>query len=397
MDDWLSLWGTMRFAVQLSRRIHARFGRFHVKQSSPVALEFLRDHIDRLARVGRLRSPPMKPNPVNGDISFSTNDYLHIRVPIVFEPTFGAGGSLLVTGRDFAHDKLERALADWFDTDGAIVFTSGYSSNCGTISALVEAGDLVISDAFNHASLVDGARLSKGDVVVVPHLDVDAISRTLRQKTARRSWIVVESYYSMDADTPDLVALRKICDELGAALLVDEAHAIGVFGPEGRGLCAERAVVPDVLLGGLGKALNCAGGFVVGCQHLVEWLWNRARTFVFSTGISPLIASVAAAHVRAARVGDDRRAILEQNTRALRDGLLLRGISPLGYGPIVPWVTGSSERTLRISDALRARGIFAPAIRPPTVPEGDARIRFTVTAGHSLQDIGRLLEAIDKL
>ncbi len=175
----------------------------------------------------------------------------------------------------------------------SLVFSSGYAANVGLMSSLPRPGDLVVSDALNHASIIDGIRLSKCRVAVVPHLDVGAVETALRDRGAGRAFVVTESYFSMDADSPDLGALRALCDRHGAALVVDEAHAVGVLGPGGAGLCAEQGVVPDALVGTFGKAFGAAGAFVAGCEALTRWLWNSARSFVISTGMSPVVAAAA--------------------------------------------------------------------------------------------------------
>src|SRR6185312_253257 len=199
--------------------------------------------------------------------------------------------------------------------------------------------------------------------------------------------------FSMDADGPDLRALRAIADERRAGLVLDEAHAIALFGPDGRGHAAAAGVVPDVLVGTLGKALGAGGAFVAGCIPLVAWLWNRARSFVFSTGLSPAVAAAALAGIRAAHDEPDRRERTLAAARRLRGGLARLGVRPLGFGHVVPWVVGEPAEAVRLSEALRAEGIDVRAIRPPSVPVGTARLRFAVTADHGDADIDRVLAA----
>ena len=219
--------------------------------------------------------------------------------------------------------------------------------------------------------------------------DLGAVESALRGRGQGRAFVVTESYFSMDADSPDLFALRRLCDEHGAALVVDEAHALGVLGPEGRGLCAQADVRADAIVGTFGKAFGAAGAFVAGCPSLVQWLWNRARTFVFSTGMSPAGAAAALAGVKAARVEPERRQRVLAAAGELRAALLVCGVTPLGFGHIVPWVLGEARVALAVAEALQARGLDARAIRPPSVPVGTARIRLTVTAAHSPTDIHR--------
>jgi 8-amino-7-oxononanoate synthase len=260
--------------------------------------------------------------------------------------------------------------------------------------ALAGPADLIVSDALNHASLIDGARLSRARIEVVPHLDVAAVDRALRRPRPGRAFVVTESYFSMDADSPDLAALRSVCDERGAALLVDEAHALGVLGPDGRGLCVEAGVSPDALVGTFGKAFGAGGAFVAGCPALVAWLWNRARSFVFSTGLSPAVAAAALRGIRTARQEPARRARVLAAAARLRAGLDRLGLRPLGRGPILPCIIGEPGRAVRFAAALQAQGIDVRAIRPPSVPAGTARLRFTVTAAHTEADIERCLAAV---
>jgi 8-amino-7-oxononanoate synthase len=292
---------------------------------------------------------------------------------------------------------LESALAAWLGTERVLAFSSGYAANVGSLSALAGAGDLLLSDKLNHASIIDGARLSRAEVLVYPHLDVEAVERALRPlrgAPGRRAWVVTESYFSMDADSPDLAALRSVCDEAGAALVVDEAHALGVFGPDGRGLCAEKGIVPDVLLGTLGKAFGASGAFVAGCEALIAWLWNRARSFVFSTGMSPVVADGARRNLERSIREPELRSRALARAAELRTGLDRLGIPTLGHGVIVPCVVGDARAAVRISKRLGDEGVFALAIRPPTVPEGTSRLRLTATAGHTSSHIERALTAI---
>jgi 8-amino-7-oxononanoate synthase len=308
----------------------------------------------------------------------------------------GATGSRLLSGEHRAHRRLEEAIARWLQVPDALVFASGYAANTGTISALAGAGDLIVSDALNHASIIDGCRLSRARVEVTPHRDVDAMRYALAAATsARRRWVITESYFSMDGDCAPLSELRALCDEYDAALIVDEAHALGVFGPQGRGLAAEMGVMPDVIVGTLGKALATQGAFVAGSSELCTWLWNRARSFVFSTGLSPLVAEISVAAVELARADDDARRELGQATVALRDACESLGLSVPreSRGPIIPVLLGSDQAAVGAAEALRARGILALAVRPPTVPEGTARLRLTASAALAPDDIARFRAA----
>jgi 8-amino-7-oxononanoate synthase len=329
--------------------------------------------------------------------SFCSNDYLGLAALPAPAGAAGAGASRLIAGDHAEHHALEQRLATWLGAESALLFTSGYAANVGAIGALARPGDLLVSDALNHASIIDGARLSRAKTVIVPHLDLSAVADALAEYArggSGRAWVVVESYYSMDADGPDLRRLREVCDDGGAALVVDEAHALGVLGPGGRGRAAEAGIRPDVLVGTLGKALGSQGAFVAGHPTLRAWLWNRARSFVFSTGLAPVSALAALRSLdRLEEFPDLGRAVLaraEELRAALRDG----GLSPLGFGHIVPLVVGAPESAVRAARALADVGIDVQAVRPPTVAEGTSRLRMTVSAAHSAEDVARAARAV---
>lgn len=335
-----------------------------------------------------------------GRLNLCSNDYLgyaasgrlrRFAAEALSKDWTGSGASRLVAGEHRAHRELETALSDWLEAEAALVFTSGYAANVGTIAALAGEGDLIVSDALNHASIIDGCRLSKAKTVVVPHLDASAVRRALSESSARRRWVIVESYFSMDGDRPDLRELRAICDDYDAALIVDESHAIGALGPAGRGLAADAGVKPDVLVGTLGKALGAQGAFVTGSRELCAWLWNRARSFVFSTGISPLVAAMARGAVELARVDEEGRRRLAMRSAELRKLLREAGfaVSPSSAGPIIPVHVGESARAMDLSRALAELGIDVQAIRPPTVPAGTARLRVTASSLLTEGDIER--------
>jgi 8-amino-7-oxononanoate synthase len=368
---------------------------FHVKQSSPPALRFLDEALAATEKAGLLRA---RPRPTSGlDLSFCSNDYLGLAFRSPPGRPSGSGASRLVSGERPDHVEVERLAADLVGMASALVFTSGYACNLGTLAALATPEDLIVSDALNHASLVDGARLSRAKVVVVPHLDLDAIEQALAQRGGRRAFVVTESYFSMDADTPDLPALRRLCDEREAVLMVDEAHALGVLGPEGRGLCAEAGIVPDVLTGTLGKSFGAGGAFVAGCPALITWLWNRARSFVFSTGLSPAVASAGAEGIRLSMAEPERRQRVLAAATQFRAGLARVGARPVGFGHVVPVVIGEPRAAVAVSEGLREVGIDVRAIRPPSVPTGTARLRFAMNSNHRSADVERAIEAVDEL
>jgi 8-amino-7-oxononanoate synthase len=363
---------------------------FHVKRIAP-ALGFLDEALEQARQQHLLRERDAGPTDGGVGPSFCSNDYLGLASLVgAVEPT-GAGASRLLGGDRGIHRHLEAAAAELVLLPDALVFSSGYAANLGALAAVAGPGDLIVSDALNHASIIDGARLSRARVQVVPHLDVAAVDQVLRAPREGRAFVVTESYFSMDADTPDLGALRQICDVHGAALVVDEAHALGVLGPEGRGLCVAAGVVPDVLVGTFGKAFGAAGAFVAGSRSLVLWCWNRARSFVFSTGLSPMLAEAALRGLATARAEPERRARVLASAVRLREGMRLVGLRALGEGPIVPWLVGDARTAWELSEELRRGGVDVRAVRPPTVPQGTARLRLTVTAAHTEGDLEQAL------
>ena len=358
----------------------------------PRALAHLVPALEELRRADRLRTRSEPP----GGVSFCSNDYLGLAQTAAPQATSGAGASRLIAGERYEHGRLEQRLSEWLGVEQTLLFSSGYAANVGVIQALVSREDLVVSDALNHASIIDGLRMVRPRVVVVPHLDVTAVDAALGDAPATlgRRWVITESYFSMDADSPDLGALRRVCDAHGAGLVVDEAHALGVLGPRGLGLCAESGVAPDVLVGTLGKAFGAAGAFVAGCRPLVDWLWNRARSHVFSTGMSPVVAAAAYANVERAIADPSLRERAIRTATTFRQALRDARLDVRGHGPIVPWILGTETDALRVAATLRERGVHAVAIRPPTVPEGTSRIRFAFTARHSDEDVQRAIAAV---
>ncbi|HEU5072924.1 MAG TPA: 8-amino-7-oxononanoate synthase [Polyangiaceae bacterium] len=357
--------------------------------------------LEELERQGLLRVPDTAClGSQQGVLLACSNDYLGLAAGHVSRETparAGAGASRLIHGTHPEHLELEEALAAWVGHPAALLFSSGYAANVGALSALCDHNDIILSDRLNHASLVDGCRLSRATVVVIDHGDDEAVAHHLaRSRGYRARWLAVESYYSMDGDSPKLPRLRALCDEHDANLYVDEAHAVGVFGPAGSGLCRALNVVPDVLVGTLGKSVGVAGAFVAGSDLLRRWLWNRARSFVFSTGTPPILAELLLRNLHALQQADDTRARLENNASVFRSALTARGIPllPGNHGPIVPILVGDAQRSVRVAGRLLAERIVVQAIRPPTVPAETARLRVTVTAAMTAADIERLASSL---
>ena len=318
---------------------------------------------------------------------FSSNDTLglaqHPAVRAAWAAGAGVGSARLIAGDRPAHHALEDALGDRFGRR-VTLFSSGWHANLAVLSTLLQPGDTAASDALNHASLIDGLRLAGARKVILPHGSA-AIPSGARVA-------VTEGLFSMDGDIPDLAAWAAGAAAVGAWTVVDEAHAVGVLGPEGRGAAAARGVVPDVLIGTLGKALGSQGAFVVGPEALHDLLISVGRTFLFTTGLPE--GAVAAARVALGLATDARRAQVAENAARLRAGLRARGQAAAGDGPIVPLVLG--PRAMIVADALWDAGFAVPGIRPPTVAPGTERLRFSVSAAHTPAQIDALLAALDR-
>jgi len=378
--------------------------------------DWVRARLAQLAGAGLLREPRdsevrIGAPPLSGGVWLDacSNDYLGLgRAPVSRETldslqgtSPGAAAARLVQGTCAEHLALEAELAEWLGTEASLLTTSAFAANVGLIPALVESESLIVSDALNHASIVDGCRLARARVVVTPHLDLSAVEAALRQRSSSApAWVVTEGLFSMDGDSPDLVALRALCDRFEAGLVLDEAHSLGVLGPSGGGLAAMLRVPVEVLVAGLGKAVGSVGGVIACSEDLRTWLWNRARSFVFSTAPSPLLCRVTLAQTKLARAADSARARLEARSAELRTALVSKGLLPAsalceGSRPIVPVLLGSNERAVTAMKELRTRGILVQAIRPPTVPAGSARLRLTVHADWPDDAVPRLVEALE--
>lgn len=338
-------------------------------------------------------------------LNFSSNDYLGLTNDPVLKQAgaeamkkygVGAGASRLVSGNLRPYGDLEQKLAVFKAKEAALVFSSGYAANVGTITALVGDGDVVILDKLDHASIIDGARQSGATIRVYPHKNLKKLEAILQQSGSfRRTLMVTETVFSMDGDMAPLVEIVALKEKYDAWLMIDEAHATGLYATNRRGL-AEAAGVEDkvdVTLGTLSKALGCLGGFVVGSQVLIDYLRNRARSLIYSTALPPAVcaASTAAVGFVMSAHGQERRDRLWRNVSLMKNGLSALGIQNESRSPIIPIIVGDEAATVETSQRLYERGIFVPAIRFPTVPKGKARLRVTVTAAHEEADIEQFL------
>ena len=354
-------------------------------------------------------------------VNFASNDYLGLAgdprvIAAALDATarYGAGAraSAIVSGRTPLHAELERAIAEFEGAEAAVLFPTGFAANVGAIGSLVEAGDVVFCDRLNHASLIDGCRLSGARLRVYSHRDLSQLSSALdKAKEARRRLIVTDSLFSMDGDAAPLAELFALAQHSRSMLLIDEAHATGVYGATGRGLCEEAGLdgpvwppTPDsrpptppehVRVGTLSKAIGSQGGFVAGTEALCDWIRNTSRPQMFSTALTPGACGAALESLRLIRFEPERRERVRGLARQLRAELQTAGWSVPGEVdcPIVPLIVGEPQEAVSLSHELLQQGFLIPAIRPPTVPRGTSRLRISLTADHTDEDIRRCVEA----
>jgi 8-amino-7-oxononanoate synthase len=341
-------------------------------------------------------------------VNFAANDYLGFAAELAELATdpawladgWGSGASPLVSGRGQLHEQLECQLARFEQTEAALLFPSGFAANTGTIPALAGPGDVILSDARNHASIIDGCRLSGATLAIYRHLDTDHADQLLHQHTqARRRLIVSDALFSMDGDIAPLEQLAELAEKHDAMLMVDEAHATGVLGPTGRGAC-ELAGVADrvhVKVGTLSKALGCSGGFVAGSAMLIQWLANTARSYVFSTASPAPLAAAALCALRWIDEFPERRAQVLENASQLRHELALQGWKVSGQATqVIALPVGDPGQALQLAGELRKKGLLVPAIRPPSVPEGESLLRVSVGYRHQRADLEQLTVALEQ-
>ncbi len=351
-----------------------------------------------------------EPTPLAG-IDFASNDYLglsrHTRIgeamrrALEYDP-FGCPASRLLGGHTAAHAEVEDRLAAFKGTEAALLFSSGYAANIGTLGALIRKEDRALSDELNHASLIDGLRLAGCRREIYPHIDLDALEFILRRPhPGGRTFIVTETLFSMDGDLAPIERIAALADRHGALLILDEAHATGLWGEKHRSGLAERFGVADraaAIVSTCGKALGLWGAFVAGPREVIDCVMNRARPFIFSTAVPPVLLAGIGAALEVLRDEPERVLQLHANSARLRAGLGGLGISPgaaaASEGPIVPVTLGSNERALEVAAAVRGRGFDVRAIRPPSVPEGTARIRISVHAQQTEAEIDGLSRAL---
>jgi len=384
---------------------------------SRAADALFRQTLERLERENRLRATEQaivgRPGRLRvGDrevLDLCSNDYLGLSAsPKIAEAASnaalsegtGSGASRLVTGTRSSHLLLEEETARWLGCGAALFFSSGYHANVGVLDALAGPGDLIVSDEFNHASIIDGCRLSGARTLIYPHLDAGEADRLLSTPVSGRRVLVTESLFSMHGDAAPLEELADAAQRRDAVLVLDEAHAVGVVGEEGRGLAARMGLAGrvDVLIGTFGKAAGVFGAFAAGSDLMRAFLVNRARTFVFTTSPPPPIVAACRESVRAMRAASDLRERLQSNVRALREGLADLGFAVQREGNhIIPLVFGDEQAAIRASEILLDNGVMVRAIRPPSVPAGASRLRITGHAAHGPDDLRAALAAFENV
>ncbi len=376
---------------------------------SPLRAELEELEAEGLARRRRiLESPQGARVVVEGRqyLAFCSNDYLGLAnhpeliaavQAGVARSGVGAGASHLITGHHAEHHGLEQALAEFVGMPRALLFSTGYMANLGVVSALTGRGAEVFGDRLNHASLNDAAIMSRASLVRYPHLDLEALENRLAKSRAKRRLVITDAVFSMDGDMAPLPELAALCERHGAWLLVDDAHGFGVLGEDGRGSLSHfRLRSPRIIyMGTLGKAAGVFGAFVAGAGDLVEYLCQRARTYVYTTATPPFLAHALRRSLDLVRSEAWRRARLRELIARLKSDLEVLPWKLLpSETPIQPLLIGESREAVRASDALRKRGILVPAIRPPTVPRGAARLRISLSADHTREDVEALVSAL---
>lgn len=337
-------------------------------------------------------------------VDFSSNDYLglarHPRVTERFVQAARAGGvgstgSRLLRGHRDEFEAVERKFATWKQCEASLYLSTGYTANLSVLTTFCEEGDVIFSDEKNHASLIDGVRLSRATKVIFPHNDVAALRALMERNSSGQQFVVVESLYSMDGDFAPLAELAALCDERGAALIVDEAHACGVFGTRGSGLLETSGVRPFLSINTAGKALGVAGAFVCGSQSAIDLMINRARPFIFSTAPTPPVAAAIDEAISVVMDEPETREVVMRRSRELRKAVAELGVdSVAGSSQIIPVIVGENDAAMCLAEKLQRDGLDVRAVRPPTVPKGSARLRISMNAHVTDAEVEALIAAL---
>jgi len=364
---------------------------------------------DGLLRQRRLLDSPQAEHIVANEqpyLSFCSNDYLGLanRPELIAamqkaagDSGVGSGASNLITGHHRYHDALEKQLAAFVELPAALLFSTGYMANIGVLGALAGRGDAIFADKLNHACLNDGAYFSHAEFQRYPHNDVAALEKLLQASTAKHKLIAADAVFSMDGDIAPIPEYLALCEKYDAYLYLDDAHGFGVLGEHGKGSLSHFKVKSPriIMMATLGKAAGVAGAFVAGEQVVIDYLIQKAKSYVYSTPAPPALSATLSASVKLIEQGDDLRANLNRSIAYLKNNLKLNQWQLMDSDtPIQPLVVGGNKEALALSEYLQTCGILVPAIRPPTVPVGTARLRISLSAAHTLDDMKKLVEAI---
>jgi glycine C-acetyltransferase len=384
------------------------------------SLDYLKEQLDELDRAGTALHPRVLQSEQRARtrfdgrdvINLASNNYLGLAAhPRLKEAAakaameFGAGSGAVrtIAGTMTLHEELERRFADFKGAEDALMFQSGFTANSGTVAAILAKEDVIVSDQLNHASIIDGARLSRAEIKVFPHKDVEAADRLLAETKApgRRQLLITDGVFSMDGDIAPLPNLVDVAEKHGAIMMIDDAHASGVLGEGGKGTVSHYGLDPrrvDVQVGTLSKAIGVMGGFIAGRTVLIQWLVNRGRPFLFSTSAPPAVAAACVAALDVIRDEPERLERLWSNTDVFKKGLHDLGFDTgQSQTPITPVIAGEEAKAVELAALLWEEGVFTPAIVFPTVPKGQSRVRTIVTADHSEEDLGEALEAFERV
>ena len=366
-------------------------------------------HLYRKAHISQ--SPQQPHMQINGKpmLTFCSNDYLglanHPEVLKAFKQAadkygVGSGSAHLINGHSIEHQKLEEELAEFTGRDRALLFSTGYMANLGVVNALMERGDMIFSDRLNHASLIDAGLLSKAKMKRYAHNDIAALQKFYSKDSSENSMILSDGVFSMDGDIAPVQKLSEIAKQQKAWLMIDDAHGFGTLGATGAGLLEQENVgqhnVP-ILMATLGKAIGTAGAFIAGSHELIEYLIQTARTYTYTTAMPPAIAAATRASLKIVQNESERREKLNQHIQQFKKGARELDIELMPSDTAIqPIMVGSTEKAIKISKQLQKNGILVTAIRPPTIPEGTARLRVTFSAAHTTEDVAILLTALEK-
>ena len=370
--------------------------------------DILSKKLQEIKQKNRYRTRPILNENV---INFSSNDYLSLKdnpitkqklIRNIDKLSLGSGASVLVSGYHLIQKELEKFISEFKQTEGCIVVGSGYMANVGLMQAISDEEDIIFSDELNHASIIDGIRISKARKIIYKHCDVEDLEEKLKKyHTKGKKIIITDGVFSMEGDIAPLDKIIEISRKYDAIVIVDDAHATGVIGEEGRGSLNYFNLMPDsniIQMGTLSKAVGSYGAFICGSRILIDYLVNTMRSVIFTTGLSPIQNFISLENFKILAKEDFRRKEVLEKSKYLASSLKNKGIDVKFFGtPIISLIVGEEEKALKLRDKLLEKGFFVQAIRPPTVPEGTSRLRITINYNHSYEDIERLCEALDEL